>query len=88
MTTATEAEFLVTACPDHGDKIATDLTSARVYAQAALDDDHGWIFDADEEVAMLTPAHAVWHHTNGTEPWRCCYHMEIDPKAEILDFDF
>jgi hypothetical protein len=65
-TTATAtAEFIITACVDHGTKATFDLNSARVYVELAL-------ADASTE-------HYVDH--DGFASWACCPKMVVDPQG-------
>ena len=77
MTTAPEATYLVTACPDHGTKEAADLKSMLVYVDAARADDHGWVWQGT--TVIRTQAALAHDAAMGTDPWRCCWHMVIDP---------
>jgi hypothetical protein len=83
MTHSTAVQYLVTTCPDHGTKEVSDLASFAVYVEAAREDDRGWHWHADQTVTRL-PHAARWDAENGASPWRCCWHMVIDPYG-ILD---
>lgn len=76
MTTTEALALLVTACPDHGVKVAPDRLSAHVYQEAALAcwaSLEGWGEDA--------VFHAQDHAEDGLDCWVCCDKMVIDPDC-------
>lgn len=84
-TTQSTEEYIVTSCPNHGEKVVGQFESFRTYVEFATEDDRGWLWDnASQSVTRLD--HALrWDLANDTDPWRCCYHMVIDPLG-ILDY--
>lgn len=59
---ATEAEHLVTSCPDHGTVVAPDAATVSALAPAIED----CFFLAGDA------RHIQWHAAEGTSCWACC----------------
>lgn len=85
MTTTTNTEYLITSCPNHGEKVVGNLASLAAYVAVAREDDRGWLWDNGTQTVTRLAHAADFDAANGTDPWRCCWHMVIDPEG-ILDF--
>lgn len=84
-TTRKADDLIITSCPNHGVKVTSDSDSHYAYVEAALEDDHGWMWDNETQTVSRLP-HARTHDAvNGSDPWRCCWHMVIDPDG-IWDY--
>lgn len=75
-TTATEVEYLVTSCPNHGEKVCADYASFRAYVEVAR--------DCEREVAAMEDySHAHYHTVMGHDCWVCCPGMVVDPYGML-----
>lgn len=85
MTTIQNDELLVTSCPDHGVKVVGNFETLAAYVEIAREDDFGWVWDNSTQTVTRTAAAARFDAQNGTDPWRCCWHMVIDPDG-VCDY--
>jgi hypothetical protein len=81
-TTENTTEYLVTSCPDHGVKVCSDRASFIAYVEMSLACDHGYRWSADGSINSLSH-HDHFHAETGTDCWRCCGQMVIDPYGEL-----
>lgn len=69
--------FTITECRIHGTRETADFTSALVYVTAATE----CVIYREAEDMEGTEAHTDWHLEDGTDCWKCCNLMVIDPHG-------